>query len=178
MSRKGTRPIEVPSSVQVTLLDGVCAVKGPKGSLTQAVDKDVVVKLEDGKAWVSVTGTSKHHRTIHGLYWALIRNMVIGVSAGFSESLEIIGVGYRAQKQGNDLVISLGFSHPVFIKAPEGVSFESAEPTKIVVTGIDKQAVGQVAALIKKIRRIDPYKGKGIKSAGAVIRRKAGKSVK
>lgn len=178
MSRKGNRPIEVPSSVEVSVADGVCSVKGPKGSLSQVVDREILVKVDEGKAWVSVDGASKHHRTIHGLYWSLIRNMIIGVSSGFQESLEIVGVGYRAQKQGNDLQISLGFSHPILIKAPDGVTFEASEPTKILVSGIDKQAVGQVSAKIKKIRRIDPYKGKGIKSVGAVIRRKAGKSVK
>jgi large subunit ribosomal protein L6 len=154
----------------------VVTIKGAKGSLTQEIPSDITVELEDGQLMVSRPSDNKQHRAFHGLSRALIANMVEGVTNGFEKKLELVGVGYRAQMQGSKLVLSIGFSHPVEIEAPEGIQFEVPAVTKITVKGIDKQLVGNTAAHIRAIRKPEPYKGKGIKYENETIRRKAGKS--
>jgi large subunit ribosomal protein L6 len=176
MSRIGKMPVPVPSGVDVSVSGQQVAVKGPKGALARTFPERVQVKVEDGVATVTRDGDSRESKALHGLSRALLANMVTGVSQGFTRQLEIIGVGYRAALKGRDLEMQLGFSHPVPFAAPEGITFEVPEPTKIVISGIDKEAVGQVAANIRKIRPPEPYKGKGIRYAGEQIRRKAGKA--
>ena len=185
MSRIGRAPITVPAKVQVNWTDGnLVTVKGPKGELSQQVDPALDLKLENGSLTVSRPSDSKEHRSKHGLYRTLINNMVVGVSTGFTKQLEIHGVGYRASKVGNNLVIIVGYSHPVEVQPPTGVSFSvdgvdaATKATKISVSGIDKQIVGQIAAEIHSIRKPEPYKGKGVRYAGEKIRRKAGKAGK
>jgi large subunit ribosomal protein L6 len=159
-------------------------VKGPKGELSHQVDPSLILKLEDGSLTVARPSDSKEHRSKHGLYRTLINNMVVGVSAGYTKQLEIHGVGYRAAKVGNNLVIAVGYSHPVEVQPPAGVSFSvdgvdsATKATKLSVSGIDKQLVGQIAAEIRSIRKPEPYKGKGVRYAGEKIRRKAGKAGK
>jgi len=176
MSRIGKMPVPVPGGVTVAVDGPVVTVSGPKGVLTRRFPDEVAVDVADGVATVSRADDSRSARALHGLSRALLNNMVTGVSDGFRRQLDIVGVGYRAALKGADLEMQLGFSHPVSFPAPEGISFEVPEPTKIVVTGIDKEAVGQVAANIRKIRPPEPYKGKGIKYAGEQVRRKAGKA--
>ena len=179
MSRIGKQAITVPGGVDVTIDGGAVRVKGPKGQLEHHMVGDVVVERDGDALHVSRADDSRANRSLHGLQRTLIANMVIGVSDGFSKELEIVGVGYRAQAQGpNAIELSVGFSHTVRVDAPEGVTFEVPQPTRIVVRGHDKQLVGQVAADIRKIRKPEPYKGKGIRYAGEHIRRKAGKSAK
>jgi large subunit ribosomal protein L6 len=179
MSRIGKQPITVPSGVDVTIDGARVAVKGPKGQLEHSIVGDVTVEREGDTLVVTRADDSRTNRSLHGLQRTLISNMVVGVSDGFSKELEIVGVGYRAQAQGpNAIELALGFSHPVKIEAPDGVSFEVPQPTRIIVRGHDKQLVGQVAADIRKIRKPEPYKGKGIRYAGERIQRKAGKSAK
>ena len=185
MSRIGRAPIIVPPKVQLEWTDGnFVTVKGPKGELSQQVDPALSLKIENGELTVSRPSDSREHRSIHGLYRSLINNMVVGVTTGYTKSLEIHGVGYRANKVGNNLVILVGFSHPIEVQPPEGVtvSFDGIDPatkaTKISVSGIDKQLVGAVAADIRRVRKPEPYKGKGIRYAGEKIRRKAGKAGK
>ncbi len=178
MSRIGKQPIPVPSGVEVAINGNEVSVKGPKGTLTQTFDKDMIIELEDGAIVVKRPSDERRHRSLHGLTRTLIANMVQGVSEGFQKELEIVGVGYRAALKGSDLDLSLGFSHPVVIKPEEGITFEVPAPTKIVVKGIDKQRVGQVAAEIRKIRPPEPYKGKGVRYAGEHVRRKLGKAAK
>ncbi|MDI6713149.1 MAG: 50S ribosomal protein L6 [Anaerosomatales bacterium] len=178
MSRIGKQPIPVPSGVEVAINGSEVTVKGPKGTLTQTFDKDMIIELEDGAIVVKRPSDERRHRSLHGLTRTLIANMVQGVSEGFQKELEIVGVGYRAALKGSDLDLSLGFSHPVVIKPEEGIAFEVPAPTKIVVKGIDKQRVGQVAAEIRKIRPPEPYKGKGVRYAGEHVRRKLGKAAK
>lgn len=178
MSRIGKQPIPVPSGVEVAINGNEVTVKGPKGTLTQTFDKDMIIELEDGAIVVKRPSDERRHRSLHGLTRTLIANMVQGVSEGFQKELEIVGVGYRAALKGSDLDLSLGFSHPVVIKPEEGITFEVPAPTKIVVKGIDKQRVGQVAAEIRKIRPPEPYKGKGVRYAGEHVRRKLGKAAK
>jgi large subunit ribosomal protein L6 len=179
VSRIGKLPVALPSGVEVKLNDGEVAVKGPKGELRQRVLTDVVeVRLEDGRVLVSRKGDAKTHRSAHGLTRTLIANMVEGVSKGFRKSLEISGVGYRVAKSGENLTLSLGFSHPVSFVAPQGVALSVEGQTKIHVEGIDKQAVGQVAADIRRLRQPEPYKGKGIRYEGERIRKKLGKAGK
>ncbi|KAF0207770.1 MAG: 50S ribosomal protein L6 [Actinomycetota bacterium] len=178
MSRIGKQPIPVPSGVEVTINGNEVVAKGPKGTLTSSFDKDMIIEQEDGFVTVSRPSDERRHRSLHGLTRTLIANMVVGVSEGFKKDLEIVGVGYRAVLKGTDLDLSLGFSHPVVVTAESGITFEVPVPTKISVSGIDKQRVGQVAAEIRKIRPPEPYKGKGVRYAGEHVRRKLGKAAK
>jgi len=179
MSRIGKLPIAVPNGVTVTVSeDNTVSVKGPKGTLIQKVNPDITLKQENGELLVQRPSDSKPHRALHGLYRALIHNMVTGVTAGFQKTLLMEGVGYRAQAAGTSLTLNVGFSHPVEIKAPENITFETPAPTTIVIKGIDKQAVGQVAADIRAIRKPEPYLGKGIRYENEHIRRKEGKAGK
>ena len=179
MSRIGRAPIAIPAGVTVTLAAGnTVTVKGPKGTLTSTFLPCVTIAEENGTVVVTRASDEKEIRAVHGLTRALIANMVEGVTNGYSKRLEIVGVGYRAEKQGKKLVLNLGYSHPVFFEEGNGVSFEVPDSNTIVVSGIDKQAVGQVAAQIREKRPPEPYLGKGIKYAGEQIRRKAGKTGK
>ena len=171
-------PVAVPSGVNVDLKENEITVKGPKGELRQPLLSHVTVKLEDGKLVVERTGDAKPHRAAHGLTRTLINNMVEGVTKGFRKSLEIQGVGFRAAKSGEKLNLTLGFSHPVSYEGPKGVSFTVEGTNKIHVDGIDKQQVGQVAAEIRALRPPEPYKGKGIRYSGEIIRKKLGKAGK
>ncbi len=179
MSRIGKLPINVPNGVTVTVSDdNTVSVKGPKGALTQKVHKDITVTQEGGVLHVSRPSDSKPHRAMHGLYRALINNMVVGVTNGFEKVLVMEGVGYRAQAAGKQLTLNVGYSHPVVIDAPANVAFETPAPTRIVVKGIDKQVVGAIAADIRDVRRPEPYLGKGIRYENEHIRRKEGKAGK
>ena len=179
MSRIGKEAITVPSGVEVTIDGDAVRVKGPKGQLEYRLVGDVAIERDGDALKVSRADDSRSNRSLHGLQRTLIANMVIGVSDGFSKELEIVGVGYRAQAQGpNAIELSVGYSHTVRFDAPEGVTFEVPQPTRMVIRGYDKQLVGQVAADIRKIRKPEPYKGKGIRYVGEHIRRKAGKSAK
>lgn len=179
MSRIGRLPIAIPAGVTVTVTpENVVTVKGPKGELTQAMHTDITIAIENNEVVVTRPSENKTHRSLHGLIRALINNMVIGVNEGFSKTLELNGVGYRAQLQGKKLVMNLGFSHPVEIEPVEGVEIKVDGTTKLIISGCDKQKVGAVAASIRKWRKPEPYKGKGIKYAGEVIRRKEGKTGK
>jgi large subunit ribosomal protein L6 len=178
MSRIGRLPITVPSGVEVSLDGQNVTVKGPKGSLSHTVIEPITVEKEDGVLLVKRPDDERDSRARHGLTRSLLNNMVTGVTTGFSKTLEIVGVGYRVQARGRDLEFSLGFSHPVPVKAPDGITFEVQAPTRFVVSGIDKQQVGEVAATIRKLRKPDPYKGKGVRYQGEVIRRKVGKAGK
>ncbi|MHB8671959.1 MAG: 50S ribosomal protein L6 [Acidimicrobiales bacterium] len=179
MSRIGRSPIALGSGVDVVLNDGRITVKGPKGTLARALPPDMTVRQEGATLVVERPDDERQHRALHGLTRSLVNNMVVGVTDGFRKELEIVGVGYRAVAQGaSRLELALGFSHPVFVDAPEGVTFEVPVPTRISVVGIDKEAVGQVAANIRKLRKPEPYKGKGIRYANEVVRRKAGKAAK
>ena len=179
MSRVGRLPIAIPSGVTVAVTpENVVTVKGPKGELVKAMHKDITIAVEDAQVVVTRPNDAKQNRALHGLTRALINNMIIGVNQGFSKTLELIGVGYRAQLQGKKLVMNLGFSHPVEIEPIEGITFETPAATKVVVSGIDKELVGAAAADIRKWRKPEPYKGKGIKFEGEVIRRKEGKTGK
>ena len=179
MSRIGKKPIPIPSGVEVTLDGSHITVKGPKGTLEHDAPADITVAREGDDLLVTRPDDEREHRALHGLTRSLVANMVVGVSEGFTRELDIVGVGYRAAAQGtNKLDLQLGFSHPVTVDAPEGVEFETPAPTKIIVKGFDKQLVGQVAADIRKIRKPEPYKGKGIRYADERVLRKAGKSAK
>jgi large subunit ribosomal protein L6 len=175
MSRIGRKPIPVPEAVTVELGAGSVAVKGPKGELTQSLSTDMKVEQGDGVLTVERPTDRGEHRALHGLTRSLIANMVEGVTDGFEKRLEIQGVGYRAQLKGKGLELALGYSHPVSVEPPEGIEFEVPQPTEIVVRGIDKQLVGQVAADIRKRRPPEPYKGKGIRYRGEQVARKVGK---
>ncbi len=176
MSRIGNSPIDVPSGVDVTVKGSHVSVKGSKGTLERTFDDRITVKLEDGVVTLSRANDEREARSLHGLSRALLANMVEGVTNGYSKELQAVGVGYRAVLKGSTLELQLGFSHPVNVTAPDGVTFEVPEPTKIIVSGIDKQLVGQVAADIRKIRPPEPYKGKGIRYSDEHVRRKAGKA--
>ena len=179
MSRIGKQPITVPSGVDVTIAGAHVTVKGPKGQLEHEIIGGVTIERDGDAIVVTRADDSRTNRSLHGLQRSLINNMVVGVSEGFTKELEIVGVGYRAAAQGSDgIELALGFSHPVRVKAPEGITFEVPQPTRIIVRGHDKQLVGQVAADIRKIRKPEPYKGKGVRYAGERIVRKAGKSAK
>ena len=179
MSRIGQAPITIPSGVDVTIEGRMVKVKGPKGELTRMVPATISVQQVDGQLLVARPDDERDNRALHGLTRSLVNNMVIGVTDGFKKNLEIVGVGYRAEAQGpNAIRLALGFSHPVIVKAPEGVTFEVPVPTQVVVAGIDKEVVGQVAADIRSIRKPEPYKGKGVRYAGERILRKAGKAGK
>jgi large subunit ribosomal protein L6 len=171
-------PVEIPSGVDVTLNGARITVKGPKGTLERDLPRDMIVKKEGSTLTVDRPTEQRGHRSLHGLTRSLIANMVQGVTEGFKKDLEIQGVGYRAAAKGKDLEFALGFSHPVTVNAPEGIAFEVPTPTKITVSGADKQAVGQVAAEIRALRPPDAYKGKGIRYAGEFVRKKAGKAAK
>jgi len=179
MSRVGRLPIAIPAGVTVTVTpDNVVTVKGPKGELTKAMAKDINIAIEDNQVVVTRPSDAKEHRALHGLTRALINNMVIGVTNGFSKTLQLIGVGYRATAKGKGLTLNLGFSHPVEIDAVDGITFELTDANTIVIKGIDKELVGDVAADIRAWRKPEPYKGKGIKYSDEVIRRKEGKTGK
>ncbi|ELC8443670.1 50S ribosomal protein L6 [Clostridium sp. LIBA-8841] len=179
MSRVGKMPIAIPAGVTVTVTpENVVTVKGPKGELVKAMHKDINIAVEDAQVVVTRPSDVKEHRALHGLTRALLNNMVVGVSQGFSKTLELNGVGYRAQLQGKKLVMNLGYSHPVEVEAVEGVDFKLDGTTKVIVEGIDKEKVGAVAANIRSWRKPEPYKGKGIKYSDEVIRRKEGKTGK
>ncbi|HKZ14866.1 MAG TPA: 50S ribosomal protein L6 [Solirubrobacterales bacterium] len=175
MSRIGRKPVAVPDAVTVTIAPGNIAVKGPKGELTQTYSQDMTVSQEDGTILVARPTDRGEHRALHGLTRSLIANMVEGVTDGFEKRLEIQGVGYRAALKGKNLELALGFSHPVSIEAPAGIEFEVPQPTEIIIRGIDKQLVGQVAADIRKRRPPEPYKGKGIRYRDEQVLRKVGK---
>jgi large subunit ribosomal protein L6 len=175
MSRIGRKPIPVPASVTVSIEPEVVRVAGPRGELSERIPRDIDVAQEDGQLVVTRPTDRGEHRALHGLTRSLVANMVEGVTNGYQKTLEIQGVGYRAQLRGRDLELSLGFSHPVSIKAPEGIEFEVPQPTRVVVKGISKQLVGEVAANIRKRRPPEPYKGKGIRYEGEYVARKVGK---
>ncbi|MGF9662643.1 50S ribosomal protein L6 [Arthrobacter crystallopoietes] len=178
MSRIGRLPITVPSGVEVKVDGNVVSVKGSKGELTHTVASPIQVSLEESTLTVSRPNDERESRSLHGLTRTLINNMIVGVTEGYKKSLEIVGTGYRVQAKGSDLEFALGYSHPVPVKAPEGITFAVEGPTKLSVSGINKQQVGEVAANIRKLRKPDPYKGKGIRYAGEQIRRKVGKAGK
>ncbi len=175
MSRIGNKPIEIPAGVTVDVGPGRVTVNGPKGELQQSIDPDMTVEIDDGVLTVSRPTDRGPHRALHGLTRSLIANMVEGVTNGYEKRLQITGVGYRAKPAGKALELSLGFSHPVSVQAPEGIEFEVPQPTEIVVKGIDKQLVGEIAAQIRRHRPPEPYKGKGVRYADEQIRRKVGK---
>jgi large subunit ribosomal protein L6 len=175
MSRIGRKPIDLPSGVAVTVEPGLVKVKGPKGELSQAVSQDMTVDVSDTAVNVTRPTDRGDHRALHGLTRTLIANMVQGVTGGFEKRLEIQGVGYRAQMRGSSIEFALGYSHSITVDPPDGISFEVPAPTQVVVRGIDKQAVGQVAANIRKLRPPEPYKGKGVRYQGEVVLRKVGK---
>ena len=179
MSRIGRMPITVPAGVTVTVTeDNFVTVKGPKGELKKQLHGDMIIKQENGVIEIMRPSEIKKHKALHGLTRTLLNNMVVGVKDGFSKKLEIVGVGYRVEKQGSKIVLGLGYSHPVVFEEGNGVKFEVPDNTTIIVKGIDKQAVGQVAAVIRSKRPPEPYLGKGIKYEGERIRRKAGKTGK
>jgi large subunit ribosomal protein L6 len=179
MSRIGKKPITVPSGVDVTISGSHIAVKGPKGQLQMDAPEDITVARDGDDIVVTRPDDERAHRALHGLTRSLVNNMVLGVSEGFSRDLEIVGVGYRALAQGQDKIeLQVGYSHTVPVKAPDGITFEVPAPNRVTVRGIDKQLVGQVAADIRKIRKPEPYKGKGIRYADERVLRKAGKSAK
>ena len=178
MSRIGKMPIAVPAGVEVTIDGATVTVKGPKGELTRSFAEMLTISLNDGVLTVERPDDSREAKSLHGLTRTLLHNMVEGVSTGFSKKLQLVGVGYRAAKKGNDLEMQLGFSHPVLIECPENITFECPSQTEIIVSGISKEQVGQVAANIRKWRKPEPYKGKGIRYEGENVRRKAGKAGK
>ena len=178
MSRIGRKPISVPSGVEVKLDDHVITVKGPKGTLTRELHKDMIIEQNANEIEIKRPSEAKTHKSLHGLTRTLVANMVEGVTNGFTKELEIQGVGYRAAKQGKDLVMNLGYSHQVIMPEIEGVSIEVPNPNKIIISGPDKQVVGQFAAVVREKRPPEPYKGKGIRYVGAYVPRNAGKAGK
>jgi large subunit ribosomal protein L6 len=178
MSRIGRLPIPVPNGVEVTIAGAQVTVKGPKGTLQHTVVSPISIEQDADVLTVSRPDDSREARSRHGLTRTLVNNMVIGVTNGYEKKMEIAGVGYRVQARGSDLEFALGFSHPVLVPAPAGITFAVESPTRFSVSGIDKQQVGEVAANIRKLRKPDPYKGKGVRYAGEVIRRKVGKAGK
>jgi large subunit ribosomal protein L6 len=178
MSRIGRQPVEIPSGVEVEVDGSRVTVRGPRGALEQTFHREMKIVREDGTLRVERPSDAGPHRALHGLTRTLIANMVEGVTNGFEKRLEIVGVGYRAALKGEDLELSLGFSHTVVVPRPEGIEFEVPAPTRITVRGIDKQAVGEMAANIRKIRKPEPYKGKGVRYEGEYVRKKAGKAAK
>lgn len=178
MSRVGRKPIEIPSGVTVTVNNNTVIVKGPKGELTNSFNPDITINVEENIINVTRPSDVKEHRALHGTTRALLSNMVEGVSKGFEKSLELIGVGYRAQKQGKKLVLNVGYSHPVEIEPEEGIEIDVPANTKVIVKGINKERVGAIAANIRDVRPPEPYKGKGIRYEGEFVRRKEGKTGK
>ena len=176
MSRIGRMPITVPANVTVAVDNNVVTVKGPKGELTQAMHPDMIIELEGNTVLVKRPSEVKEHKSLHGLTRTLISNMIEGVEKGYKKELEILGVGYRVAKEGKNLVMNLGYSHQVIMEEIEGITIEVPAPNKIIISGIDKQAVGQFAAEVREKRPPEPYKGKGIRYAGEVVRRKEGKT--
>jgi large subunit ribosomal protein L6 len=176
MSRIGKQPITVPSGVEVTLDGSHVRVKGPRGQLERTLHRDIIIRREDGTIFVERPSDEPQHRALHGLSRTLVANMVEGVTAGFKKTLEIVGVGYRAENKPFGLTLSLGYSHTIDYKSPEGISLKAVSPTLVEVEGANKEVVGQVAAEIRALRPPEPYKGKGVKYQGEVIRRKAGKA--
>ncbi|MBU1026862.1 MAG: 50S ribosomal protein L6 [Candidatus Margulisbacteria bacterium] len=178
MGRIGKRLLEIPKGVEVKVVDGTIQVKGSKGSLIQQYKQLVKIEVADGKVKMACQSKDPKILALQGLYNSLVNNMIIGVTQGFEKRLEMVGVGYRAAKQGKGLQISIGFSHPVIVDAPDGIELSVEGTNKIIVKGVDKQLVGAVAADIKAIRKVEPYKGKGIRYAGERVRKKAGKAAK
>ncbi|AHH15715.1 50S ribosomal protein L6 [Nocardia nova] len=179
MSRIGKKPISVPAGVEVTIDGQAVSVKGPKGTLSHTIAEPIVItKADSGELEVTRPDDERRNRSLHGLSRTLINNMIVGVTQGYEKKMEIFGVGYRVQQKGSNLEFALGYSHPVPIEAPEGITFKVEAPTKFSVSGIDKQKVGQIAAVIHGLRKPDPYKGKGIRYEGEVVRRKEGKTGK
>lgn len=177
MSRIGRMPIAIPAGVTVTIDESnLVSVKGPKGELTRAIHKDMILTLEDSVLVVTRPSDEKEHRSLHGLTRTLLSNMVEGVTKGFTKNLEIVGVGFRAAKVNNKLALTLGFSHPLEVEVPVGMGIDVPAPNKIVISGINKEEVGALAAKIRKYREPEPYKGKGVRYEGEVVRRKAGKA--
>ena len=178
MSRIGNQPVAVPAGVDVSIDGQHVTVKGPKGTLEHTVAEPIAVKLEDGAVSVTRPDDERTSRSLHGLTRTLIDNMVVGVTQGYSKAMEIVGTGYRVVAKGGDLEFSLGYSHTILVQAPEGITFTVESPTRFSVNGIDKQQVGELAANIRKLRKPEPYKGKGVRYADEVVRRKAGKAGK
>ena len=178
MSRIGKAPITIPNGVEVSISGRTVSVKGPKGQLSREIPGDIVVRKEENTLLVERPDDGRTNRALHGLSRTLVNNMVVGVTEGFSKELEIVGVGYRAESQGQNLRLALGFSHPVTVPAPVGITFEVPAQTRVIVKGIDKELVGQVAANIRSIRKPEPYKGKGVRYADERVLRKAGKTGK
>ncbi|CAN5611285.1 50S ribosomal protein L6 [soil metagenome] len=181
MSRIGKKPIDLPNNVTIEVAkDNLISVKGPKGTLTQAVDPDIKISVEDSKLVVERPTEQKRHKALHGLYRSLLNNMVKGVSEGYTKNLELVGVGYKASNQGNILELNLGYSHNIFVAIPSEIVLKTETPKgkspTVTLEGIDKQLIGQVAAKIKSLRKVEPYKGKGIRFSGETVRRKAGKT--
>lgn len=176
MSRIGKKPVVIPEGVTVTVNGNTLKVKGPKGELSTEFHPNIKVEVNNGEVLVSRPDDFKENRALHGLTRALIQNMVIGVTVAYKKSLDIVGVGYRAELKGKNLLINIGYSHPIYFIPPEGVTLETTSPTQIIISGIDKQLVGLVSAKIRSIRKPEPYKGKGIKYTNEVIIRKAGKT--
>lgn len=177
MSHIGKLPIEIPEGVEVNISNGLVVVKGKLGELSQTIDKDISVKKEENLLVVSRPSDNKKHRELHGLTRALVNNLILGVSQGFSKELHLVGVGFTAESNNDFLIINLGYSHPIYFESLSGIDFEVPNATTIIVKGIDKQLVGQVAAKIRDLRKPEPYKGKGVKYSDEIIRRKAGKTV-
>ena len=178
MSRIGRLPIPIPTGVDVTVVGSAVTVKGPKGELNLTVKEPITVALEDGQLLVTRPDDERSSRSLHGLTRTLIANQITGVTTGYSKGLEIVGTGYRVQAKGSNIEFALGYSHPITVEPPAGISFAVEGNNRLTVHGIDKQAVGEVAANIRKLRKPEPYKGKGVRYAGEVVRRKAGKSGK
>ncbi len=179
MSRVGRSPIPLPSGVDISVAEGRVTVKGPQGTLSRVLPEPITIREDEGQLLVERPNDERQNRALHGLVRSLVNNMVTGVTNGFTKELEIVGVGYRATAEGPSKVgLALGFSHPVSVDAPDGITFEVPTPTRIIVKGIDKEQVGQVAANIRKIRKPEPYKGKGVRYAGEKVLRKAGKAAK
>ena len=176
MSRIGKLPIDLPDNVEVKIENGIAWVKGPKGELSTAISTEIEVKKEENKLIVNRPTDSKKHRSLHGLTRTLINNMVIGVTIGYKKVLEIVGVGFKAEKRGSGILVSVGYSHPIYFVPPEGINIDIPLPTRIEVSGIDKALVGQVTAKIRSYRTPEPYKGKGIRYEGERVRRKTGKT--
>ena len=178
MSRIGKQPIVIPANVEVKIEGQQVDVKGPKGALSVLLPEPITAKVEGSEVLVERPNDTKTARELHGLCRTLVYNNIVGVTDGYTKALEIVGTGYRAQAKGNDIEFTLGFSHPILVKAPQGIELKLESPTKLTVVGIDKQLVGETAANIRKLRKPEPYKGKGIRYAGEVVRRKVGKAGK
>lgn len=178
MSRIGNKPVSIPDKVTVTVEGSTVKVKGPKGELVETFRAEMKIRVDDGKVVVERPSDAKPHKALHGLTRALIANMVQGVTSGYRKALEIVGVGYRAEKKGKNLVLTVGYSHQVHYPEPPGITISTTAPTVVVIEGLDKQKVGQVAAEIRSVRPPEPYKGKGIRYQGEQVRRKAGKAGK